>query len=265
VAAYTGLGTWIDMYDNDDEFGPQAYADPQAITAEMARRGVRTLFLEAGSYRHPSVAYPTATARLIRAAHAAGLRVVAWYLPLFDNVRDDLDAVLRVLRFRTGDGQTYDGFALDIEAAIVPAERRIANFLRLSARIRSIVGPDYALGAIIPSPRGLIRVPSYWPGFPYDRLEDFYDVVLPMSYFTFHDHGAAAVAQYVRDNVTIVRNETGDPDVRVHVIGGIADDMTRDETRAFVDAAQAVHVFGASLYEFPRTSSFQWRTLAPLR
>jgi len=265
LSAYAGLGTWIDHYDNDDQFGPQAFGEPAADVALMQRNGVRTVFLEAGSYKHPPVDFPEATAAFLRDAHAAGLKVVAWYLPLFRSVRQDMDEAMRVLNFRTADGQTYDGFALDIEAAIVPPERRIANFLRLSELLRRAVGPDRALGAIIPSPLGLIRVPTYWPGFPYDRLQDYYDVILPMSYFTFRVDGPDAVAQYVRGNVAIIRQETGDPEVPIHVIGGIADDMSQDETEAFVGASEAAGVFGASLYEFHRTNPDQWRTLAPLR
>jgi hypothetical protein len=230
----------------------------------MASHGVRTVFLEAGSYRHAPVAFPSTTARFIRAAHAAGLRVVAWYLPAFRSVPHDFAEVMRIMGFRTPDGQTYDGFALDIEADLVPPARRIANMLRLSSALRAAVGPGYALGAIIPSPRGLIRVPSYWPDFPYAELPRYYDVMLPMSYFTFHSHGAAAVEEYVRDNVEIVRQATGDPGIPVHVIGGIADDMTPAETAAFVRGARSERVFGASLYEFARTSTSEWRTLAPL-
>jgi hypothetical protein len=222
------------------------------------------VFLEAGSYRHPAVTFPATTARFIFAAHAAGLKVIAWYLPLFRNVRHDFAQVMRVIRFQAG-GQRYDGFAMDIEAAIVPPAQRISNFLHLAAMVRSAVGPAYPLGAIIPSPRGLIRVPTYWPGFPYRQLPRYFDVVLPMSYFTFHEHGAAAVAHYVRDNVEIIRRETGDDGIPINVIGGIADDMSPSETTAFVDAARTEDVFGASLYEFARTSAFEWRTLQPLR
>lgn len=246
-------------------FGPQAFGDPAASVREMVAEGVRTVFLEAGSYRHPAVTFPSTTARFIQTAHDAGLKVIAWYLPLFRNVRHDFAQVMRVITFRTPDGQRYDGFAMDIEAAIVPPAERIANFLRLAGMVRSAVGPAYALGAIIPSPRGLIRVPTYWPGFPYAQLPKLFDVVLPMSYFTFHEHGPAAVGRYVRDNVEIIRHATGDPGVPIHVIGGIADDMSPSETTAFVDAARTEDVFGASLYEFARTSTSEWRTLQPLR
>jgi hypothetical protein len=263
--AYRGLGTWIDHYDNEDVYGPAAFGDPAAWVRQMKRNGVRTVFLEAGSYKHPPIAFPPVTARFIAAAHRAGLKVVAWYLPLFRNVEHDFDEVMRIIGFRTPSSDGYDGCALDIEAAIVPPERRIENFLRLSQLMREAVGPDYALGAIIPSPRGLIRVPTYWPGFPYRELPKYYDVVLPMSYASFHYHGAEAVGQYIRDNVEIVRRETGVPDIPVHVIGGIADDMTPVDARAFVSAASSEHVFGASLYEFPRTSAFQWQLLQRLR
>jgi hypothetical protein len=251
------------VYSQSDVFGPQAFGE--ADIRAMARDGVRTLFLQAGSYRHPPVEFPTATGAIIETAHAAGMKVVAWYLPMFRHVRHDFHEVMRTIDFRSPRGQGYDGFALDIEADLVPAAQRIANFLHLSAMMRRAVGSRYALGAIIPSPRGMVRVPSYWPGFPYTQLENYYDVVLPMSYFTFHYHGAAVAYRYIRDNVEIIRRETGDPRIPVHPIGGIADAMTPKETAAFVRAAQDQHVYGASLYEFPGTSNAQWRLLAPLR
>ena len=265
LSAYRGLGTWIDVYSQANVFGPGAFGHARAIVHDMVAHGVRTLFLQAGSYRHPAVTFPAATARIIDAAHAAGLKVVGWYLPLFRNVRYDLHEVLKTIRFRTPDGQGYDGFALDIEADLVSPARRIANFLKLSAEIRRAVGPSYSLGAIIPSPRGLIRVPSYWPGFPYTQLSRYYDVVLPMSYFTFHYHGAGVTYRYIRDNIEIIRRATGDPAIPIHVIGGISDDMSLAETKAFVRAIETEHAYGASLYEFPGTSNEEWRVLAALR
>ena len=109
-----------------------------------------------------------------------------------------------------------------------------------------------------------MRVPSYWPGFPYSQLSRYFDVVLPMSYFTFHYHGAAVVERYIRDNVEIIRQQTGDPSIPIHVIGGIADDMSMTDTQAFVQAARAEHIAGWSLYEFPGTSGDEWRLLASI-
>jgi hypothetical protein len=259
---FRGAGAWVDIYEGG------ALSQPEAVVRRLAAAGVRTLYLETANWRRPRsvrIVWPNADRRFITAAHARGMKVVAWYLPSLADLTADRERSLAAIRFKTPNGQGFDGFALDIEADLVPPAQRIANFLHLSAMVCAAVGPRYALGAIIPSPRGLIRAPTYWPGFPYAQLPRYYDVILPMSYFTFRVHGAAAVGRYVRDNVEIIRRETGDPNVPVHVIGGIADDMTPDETRAFVVAAQQEHAFGASLYEFPRTSAEQWSALAPLR
>ncbi len=74
---FAGLGTWVDIYSAE-------WADPEAAVAAMAQHGVRTLYLETGNYSHAAPVFrPNDAGRFIDAAHAAGLRVVAWYLPSF--------------------------------------------------------------------------------------------------------------------------------------------------------------------------------------
>ena len=138
----------------------------------MAHHGVRTLYLETSNFnREVAIKWPGRERRFIRAAHAEGMQIVAWYLPGFLNVRRDFHRVMAAIRFTSGDGQRFDGFALDIESPAVhrPAVRT-RRLVALSERIRSVVGPDYPLGAIIPTPLGMKKNPSYWPGFPYHRL-----------------------------------------------------------------------------------------------
>jgi hypothetical protein len=253
--AYRGLGSWVDIYDTD------ALDDPTAAVAVMAAHGVRTLFLQTGNYRHSGLVYPGKTAEFIRAAHARGMKVVAWYLPLFKSVNTDFTRVERSLQFRTSDGQTFDSFALDIEADIVPIKTRIQHLLELSARIRDAVGPSYPLGAIIPSPRGLIRVPTYWPGFPYKQLPAYYDVIAPMSYYTFHTNGPWAAHKYIADNIRLVRERTGDPTIPIHVIGGLTEDTSTKECRAFMRAVRENGILGGSLYEYAGMTAGQWAAL----
>ena len=62
---------------------------------------------------------------------------------------------------------------------------RSVRLLGLSSALRKAVGPDYPLGAIIPSPRGMQLRPDYWPRFPYEGLARTYDVFMPMGYFTY--------------------------------------------------------------------------------
>jgi hypothetical protein len=257
VTAYAGLGTWIDVYD------PYAWSAPAATAAAIRARGVRTLYLQtSNSNRSADLVRPAVLGRLVDAAHARGLHVVAWYLPTLVRPARDLRRTLAVLRFRTQTGGHFDSFALDIESSSVRSStRRNARLLDLSRRLRAAAGPSYPLGAIIPSPVGMKLLPRYWPGFPYSDLWRVYDVFLPMAYFSYRAHGDAAVASYVRRSIGIIRARTGDPDVPIHVIGGISQRTDAAEARGFMRAVRGCRTFGFSLYDFFGTSAAAWRTL----
>jgi hypothetical protein len=256
LRAYRGLGAWVDLFER------RAWRRPAAAVADMAAHGVRTLYLETSNYsQRRAVVDPAAVGRFIEAAHARGLDVVAWYLPGFDRIRRDLRRSMRAIAFRSPSGQTFDSFALDIEASIVdPASKRTTRLLTLSRRIRGRVGARYPLGAIIPSPYRMDRG-STWPGFPYGRLAAIYDVFLPMAYYTFHVGTEARAHDEVAASIPIIRARTGDPSVPIHVIGGIADASSGPETRGFVRAAREYGVLGASLYNWSLTRDHDWAEL----
>lgn len=258
LAAYRGLATWVDIYD------PKAWVDPEAATAAMKARGVRTLFLETGNYRQSvRVVRPALVARFVDAAHAEGIRIVAWYLPSFAKPRHDYLRSLAAIRFRTPAGGRFDSFALDIEASIVKSVPvRTARLIDLSTRIRAAAGRSYPLGAIIPSPRGMQLLPRYWPGFPYAALSDVYDVFLPMGYFSYRPRDLGGPFGYTTRNVALIRTGTGKPSMPVHAIGGLADKVSAGQVQAFVRAARACGVIGASLYDFTTTRPRAWRRLA---
>ena len=190
TSAYQGLGTWVDIWD-----GAQ-WAKPEAAVARMRDLGVTTLYLETSNYSQAvDLLRPAALGRFVDAAHANGLRIVAWYLPSFANVARDLRRSLAAVRFRSPKGEAFDSFALDIEAKVVPsAAKRSVRLLGLSRALRKAVGPDYPLGAIIPAPRGMELNPKYWPRFPYEGLAKTYDVFMPMGYFTYRDEDGAGDA-----------------------------------------------------------------------
>lgn len=244
--AYNGSGAWIDRYDF------ARLEDPEFAVAEMADRGVRTLYVETASWRVPNrvdVVAPQQTQDLIAAAHANEMKVVAWYLPGFVNLRTDLRRVRAALEFRTPDGQAFDSFALDIEAnAVNPVRRRNVALMRLSRMIRREVGDDYELGAIVPDQLSTSRGRVLWPSFPYAATARYYDVFLPMAYSTFNRaRGAAGVYRYTANNVRFVRRATGKP---VHVIGGLTDRMSLAEQAAVARAASDAGAIGSSLYKY---------------
>jgi hypothetical protein len=235
----------------------------------MRAQGVETVFLETANYRvgrRVDIAYPLATAQLVEAAHDAGMRVVAWYLPSLLDIRTDLRRSLATIRFTSPRGDHLDSFALDIEAGLVRSiPRRNHLLLSLSSRIRRSVGSGYALGAIVPDSRSTASDrPSLWPHFPYRRLALRYDVFLPMSYSSARGKGARYVYGYTRSNVDYLRLKTRNQALAVHVIGGIASRLDDREAQAIIRAAQDAGAIGAGFYKFSLTGEELWPALAAL-
>ena len=255
LAPYAGLGTWLDIY------ATSYWDNPEQQVAAMARDGVKTLYLQTGNY--DQLANRKELGRFIDAAHAHGLRVVAWYLPSFASPEQDARRALAAIRFRSARGERFDSFALDIEASIVTSEvLRNQRLLSLSERLRRAAGPGYALGAIIPSPLGMIRHPHYWRSFPYRAVARLYDVFLPMAYFTDHHvHGIRRVRSYLAADVAVIRHRTGNPHVPIHLIGGISGSMTATDTTAFMRAVADCRPLGYSLYAFSVMRRGQWPKL----
>jgi hypothetical protein len=258
---YRGAGAWIDMYDEVD------LADPWPALVEMRSHGVRTLYLETASWRVPKqldMKDAEAVALILDEGHALGLKVVAWYLPGLDDPRTDLRRARAVLGFRTPQGgQSFDGFAIDIESQRVgPVPARNAALLAYSRTLRRLAGPDYALGAIVPDLRSTTVSPGLWPGFPYRAAARYYDVFLPMAYSSYRGHGAAFVYGYSRSNVSTVRALTGRP---VHLIGGLTDGLGPGEPAAAVRGARDGGAVGVSFYDFAVGQDDAWRALATFR
>jgi hypothetical protein len=256
LRAYDGLGTWLDVYDHAE------WRQPEHTVTSMAAHGVDTLFLETGNSGQASdVVRPAQLGRLVDAAHDAGLRVVAWYLPTLLYPARDLRRVLAAVRFTTPTGGRFDSFALDIEASDVrTVSLRNDRLLALSAALRAAVGPGYTLGAIVPSAVGMEHHPKYWPAFPYAALGHSVDVCLPMAYFTYRVKGRGASARYVQRSVALLRAGAG-AGVPVHVIGGVASSASIADVRGFMDAVARCSPVGYSLYDFPITSAAAWAAL----
>jgi hypothetical protein len=257
LSVYGGLGTWVDLY------AAPVWAAPETTVVAAAAHGVRTLFLETGNYRQRvDLVRPQVLSRFLDAAHAAGLRVVAWYLPSLAHPARDLRRALAAIRFTSTSGERFDSFALDIEASVVGSvSQRDARLLALSSRLRAAVGGSYPLGAIVPSQVGMDLHPTYWPGFPYRPLARLYDVFLPMAYFTYRGRSAAFARSYAAASIAAVRADSGQESVPVHVIGGLSGGIGAAGARGFVQAVGDCAPLGFSLYEFPTTTPAAWSAL----
>ena len=147
--------------------------------------------------------------------------------------------------------------AMEAVRSIAVRNRRM---LDLTRRLRRLVGDEYALGAIVPDP----VTQRYWPRFPWRAVAKRFDVVLPMSYWTFHSRGEAAVYRHARESLRSIRGRSRDRSVPIHLIGGLASHASVTEVRGFARAAVDFGAAGASLYDAPITRSGQWRQMAAL-
>lgn len=249
TSAFAGLGTWLDIF-----AGKSVWSQPGRQVAAMRSDGVRTLYIETGNYKQSvDLMRQRALGRYIDDAHAAGIRVVAWYLPSFANLARDKRRALAAISFRSPGGESFDAFALDIEATVVRGlPLRDRRLIRLSAQLRAAAGPDYPLGAITPSPIGMS--PYYWPGIPYRTLTRYYDAFLPMAYSTMRGiRGNGATLAYLSATVRAIRGAAGSRNTPIHLIGGLGHQMGSAETAGFMRAVNALHPLGYSLYALPAT------------
>ncbi|HWL65187.1 MAG TPA: hypothetical protein VNP73_04350 [Actinomycetota bacterium] len=251
LAAYRGLGSWIDI------FNTWVWDHPWATVSKMHDRGVETIYLQTATHGSTNpVVHPKVTKQFLLAAHRHDMRVVGWYVPSFARPGRDYRRSLFGLRFGAKK-HGFDSFALDIEATNVDnIHKRNVRLLWMAKRLRRAAAPGYPLGAIIPDSHSL-----YWPDFPYKRVASIFDVMVPMGYFTFRAEGYKHVQRYTENNIRTIRKETGRK-TPIHVIGGLADEVGVPAARGFAKAVRKKRVLGASLYDYPITDDKTWDELA---
>ena len=259
-SVFGGLGTWTDIYDG------RVYAQPEATAARIAARGVKTVWAETANYRASAdVVQAARLGRFVEALHARGVRVVAWYLPGHVNHGRDIRRARAMLSFRTASGQAFDGIALNVEGTkLRNVTLRSQRAVDLTRRIRREAG-DTPLAIVPFNPRGLERRPTTWPRFPWVELAQNADAFAPMIYTGGAYTGFDATYGYVTRAIRLLRTHTQNPDVAIHVAGGVADRMGKEELEGFAAAvADDGRTIGVSLYDWETTPASAWRVLASL-
>ena len=260
ASVFGGLGTWTDIYDGG------VYAAPEATAQRIAARGVKTVWAETANYRASAdVVQAPRLGRFVDALHSHGVRVVAWYLPGHVNHGLDIRRARAMLSFRSATGQGFDGIALNIEGTKMRnVALRSKRAVDLTRRIRRDAGETPL--AIIPfNPRGLERRPSTWPRFPWAELAANADAFAPMIYTGGAFKGFDATYGYVTRALRLLRAHTQNPDVGIHVAGGVADRIGPDELAGFAAAVEDDgQTIGVSLYDWTTTRPAAWRVLSSL-
>ncbi len=96
---------------------------------------------------------------------------------------------------------------------------------------------------------------NYWPDFPYRELVPYYDVWMPMSYWTFRtkSSGYRDAYRYTEENVRRTRINLGLPGAVVHPVGGTDNKSSDDDYRGFVRACVETGSVGGSIYDWRTT------------
>ena len=259
-SVFGGLGTWVDIYDG------AVYAAPERTAQRIAARDVETVWVEtANDGAKVDVVDPVRLGRFVDALHAHGVRVVAWYLPGHVKPALDLRRALAMLPFGTSTGGSFDGVALDIESTKLRAvSLRSKRAVALTRQLRAAAG-DTPLAIVPFNPRGLERRPSTWPNFPWADLAENADAFAPMVYTGGGLKGFDATYGYVTRALRLLRVDTGDSEVQIHVAGGVADRLGPEELAGFVAAvADDGDTIGVSLYDWMTTPPRAWKALASL-
>ena len=233
----------------------------------MASRDVRTVWVETANYgASVDVVSPVQLGRLVDALHARGIRVVGWYLP--GHVKPALDSrrALAMLSFRTPTGRCVRRSGARCRVDEAP-ERHAALAARGRAgkRASATAAGDTPLAIVPFNPRGLERRPATWPRFPWAELAESADAFAPMVYTGGALKGFDATYGYVTRALRLLRANTGNPDVPIHVAGGVADRLGPEELAGFVAAvSDDGETIGVSLYDWMTTPPRAWKALAPL-
>jgi hypothetical protein len=260
VGAFRGLGSWIDVFDHTDD-----PATVVPLVRDMASNGVQTLYLESARFGSPAdIQFPTAMGAALDEAKSLGMRVVAWYPPAFKDPELDFRRSMTAINYVSPNGNRFDAFGADIEytEGVPDHSTRSRLAVEYSQRLRTTVGAGYPLAAIVIPPTSLEYNKKRWPGFPWAALRDFYDVFMPMNYWTARSKDPATAANLTQQNAEQVRALTGRP---VHVIGGLGESADEAQVGAYVAAAREGGSLGGGLYDFTTTRPEVWDELQILR
>lgn len=258
LVSFRGLGAWVDLYDYKLTQNP---LNVQDSIDDMAARGVRTLYIQTARYNTDPIAAPLKLGNWLEAAHAAGIRVVGWYLPGYDEHLDhDVTATVAMATFRSEGGEALDAVSVDIEykGETESPDEFNDGIVRHLRRVRLRLGTMAPIAAIVPSPVAMALYPSSWTGFPWAEIGRYSDVVMPMAYWTYREDCPEVELhcpyRYARANIKRAADHTGLP---VHIIGGVGDGFEPDDyagpraqVEDFVDGSLSRDPIGGSFYDY---------------
>ena len=230
--------------------------DPNAIVARAQATGLTHLYVRTGSSVDGFNAAGFLDA-LLPVAHAAGIRVIGWDFPYFDDANGDVLRALEAITYRTPSGDQIDGFSADIETASEGVQLDPQTASDYGASLRANLGPGYLLIATVPRPS-----PSYQESYPYAQVVASFDAIAPMVYWINEppDQEAGDAIDYLSQfgKAVLPIGQAYDGSLS----GGPPGTPTGDEIENFIDAAQQHGAAAVSFWSWQHASDEMWNAIA---
>ena|GEM_PF-2225562 len=249
-APVDGKGMWIWHY------GRIAGGNHETIVRHAENLGLTHIYVRVGS-GYSGLDTLAQVAPVIPVAHRAGIKVIAWYFPYYNDIQADVRRSVEAMSTQVR-GESFDGFAADIEPA------KGADFSAETAAAYS-----RALRAALPD-RYLIAVPmrptkSTIASGIFDAIMPHYDAVAPMTYW-----GRFDPAETVRYTIEYL-SRYGKPVSPVGQTydmgpeGGPRGNPPPHQTWAFMKAAGAAGAVGVSFWSWQHATSPEFDAIRKYR
>jgi hypothetical protein len=245
ISPVSGKGMWLTTW-------PTSQLDVSRVVARAKAAGLHQLWLRTGG-SHEGWYGGRFLSALLPAAHAAGIKVIAWDFPTLSDPLRDVRRADRVITGRFG-GQRIDGFSPDIETiteGTFNTDQRVRVYL---SRVRRDAGRLPIVATV------LRPTPAMLASYPYRAEAPYVDVFAPMVYWSCTEPGAATM-QAIRPLAKLRPVHVIGQSFNMASMGGRHGMPTAREIWRFLDVAKRAGAVGASLYLYEETHRPQWRAL----
>lgn len=255
-AGAAGKGMWFTNY-------LTRHADLTKLMADAKAAGITHIYAEVAISRWGFYGAQSLD-RLLPAAHAQGITVIAWVYPTLANVSADIEMTRQVTSYRTPGGDHADGLSTDVEENIDPA-----SVYSYGQVVRGLVGPETLM-------EDAALHPFTHAEYPYAAIASTWNVISPMNYWhsrAHHSYTQQDVTKFVTTSVVTIRaamqaggiahpipiEELGQMyDMYSDDGAGVGHNPSGAEITADIAAARSLGCIGVSYFEWQTATQSQW-------
>ncbi|WIG57450.1 MAG: hypothetical protein OJF49_000194 [Ktedonobacterales bacterium] len=255
-----GKGMWFTNYLTH-------HADIATLMHAAKLAGITHIYAEVAISTYGFYA-PNSLDRLLPAAHAAGIAVIAWVYPYLKDISADVRMTQQVANYVTPTGDHPDGIATDVEE--VDDSASVYTYGQL---LRALLGSDTLLVSAVYHP----FAQSY---YPYAAIAASWNVIAPMDYWhsrAGRQYSAQDVERFVSRSITTIRAALGSLGTNamlpIEELGQTYDMFTDDgiggqnsptgaEITADMQSAHELGCIGVSFFEWQTATQDEWAAVS---